>query len=216
MKLVIANWKMNMNLPETTGWLEEFTRMQKNDSLAVEVVIAPPFPYLGEVKSTGLSVGAQDVSALEKGAHTGEVGAFQIKDYCKYCIVGHSERKEDKAAVLKKRNACLKARIIPIVCFVDPADALDYYADGAVLAWEDPANISVGGNYKAKDPQEIDAEATFMKKSLPDNATLVYGGSVNRQNAKELANIVELDGVLVGNASLDPAHFMEIVEAFTL
>ncbi|HLC93724.1 MAG TPA: triose-phosphate isomerase family protein [Patescibacteria group bacterium] len=214
MRLVIANWKMNMNLSEITGWLEEFKNMYRKDSLKVDVIIAPPFPYLAEVKAAGFSAGAQDVSQFEKGAHTGEVGAFEIKDYCRYCIIGHSERAEERDKVLKKRDLCLKNRITPIVCFVEPEDALRSYSENSLLAWEDPQNISINGHYRAESTTDFDVKLKDLKKTLPEGAKVIYGGSVNRQNVRELANISELDGVLVGNASLDPAHFKEIVEAF--
>ena len=212
MKHFIANWKMNNNEQDTKKWLEDFKEKSKSLDKST-IIIAPSTPYLHLVKQAGFSVAAQDISLETKGAHTGETGDFQIADFCEYCIVGHSERKEDRETVFEKRDLCLEQKIIPIVCFVEENDALDYYKNGVILAWEDPQNISVEGHYKPRDPQEIRTTINIIKASLPENADVVYGGSVNRQNIHELANIVGLDGVLVGNASLDPEHFYEICKS---
>jgi triosephosphate isomerase len=205
MKYYIANWKMNMSEQDIIEWIKNFEG--EKDKC---IIIAPSLPYLAMVKEAGFVPCSQDISLHEKGAHTGETGSFQIKDFCKYCIIGHSERHEDGQTVIKKRDLCLKEGITPILCFVDVNDASGFYKEGVIMAWEDPSNISVKGEYKPKDPKDIRTEVNILKASLPDGAEIIYGGSVNRQNIKELVNIVGLDGVLVGNASLDPKHFYEI------
>jgi triosephosphate isomerase len=205
MKYYIANWKMNMTGEDISVWIRSF-KGEKDQT----IIIAPSLPHLNLVKDAGFVTCAQDISLFEKGAHTGENGAFQIKDYCKYCIIGHSEKQEDGQTVIKKRDLCLKEGIIPILCFVDVNDAAGFYKEGVIMAWEDPSNISVNGEYRPKDPKEIRTEINILKASLPDGAEIIYGGSVNRQNIGELVNIMGLSGVLVGNASLDPEHFYEI------
>ncbi|MFC1622076.1 triose-phosphate isomerase [Patescibacteria group bacterium] len=207
-KYVIANWKMKMGKDEIKTWLEKYEAPETS----VKVIIAPSFPDLGLVQN--FACAAQDVSTEEKGSHTGDVGIFQIKDFCNYCIVGHSERKEDKETVLEKRDLCLENGVTPIVCFVDPKKAEKYYKEGVILAWEDSGNISEDGIYKPIDPKEIKGIIYDIRERLPEGVSVLYGGSVNRQNVQNLVNIADADGFLVGNASLDPEHFTEIIKAF--
>jgi len=133
---------------------------------------------------------------------------------CKYAIVGHSERKETPEVVIKKIDACLANRITPIVCFVDSGKIEMYKRPGAMYAWEDPANISKNGVYKEKSTKDIVEGVKKIRAILKNKEPLLYGGSVNGQNIPDLVNIEKLDGVLVGNASLDPKHFSGIVAAY--
>lgn len=207
MKYYIANWKMNMNESDIDNWTGSFKPNPPSEKI---IIIAPSLPYLVKIKGAGFRTCAQDVSTFNKGAHTGETGSFQLKDFCEYCLIGHSERKEGLDTVIQKRDICLDEGITPVVCFVNIEDADYLYKPGVILAWEDPENISVNGKYAPKNTAEIRTNINILKASLPDGTEVIYGGSVNRQNIAELANINGLDGVLVGNASLDPAHFYEI------
>ncbi len=220
MKYVVANWKMNMDMPSVVGWFNASPKMSHNPS-QVTVIVAPaflhiPFAFLALDEMEGLEMASQDISHYEKGSHTGENGGFQIKEFCKYCIVGHSERKESLDLVLQKRDLALKQGLIPIVCFVSPEDAPKYYVDGTILAWEDPANISGGGDYKEKPVEEVRKNVEKIKDLLPKEAVLLYGGSVNRDNIEDLADLDSLDGALVGQASLDPSHFFELIKAYEI
>lgn len=214
MKYVIANWKMNMSMKEVTQWIENYCPFTSN----LKIIIAPSNIHLSILKEvTGpleVELASQDISLNAKGAHTGEVGAFQIKEFCKYCIVGHSELKETKEIVLRKRDLCLANDITPIVCFTDPNTASEYVAEGIVLAWEDPNNISKDGISREKPIETVMEGIRKIYSQVKGISPIIYGGSVNRQNIKNLVNISELDGVLVGNASTDPYHFQHIVEAY--
>jgi triosephosphate isomerase (TIM) len=213
MKYVVANWKMNMDNTSLADWLEEFSRLMPEPPAGVEIIICPSFTFIKDVYNKNFLTGAQDVSPYEKGAHTGEVGALELKDFCRYCIVGHSERGEDLPTVIQKRDTCLKHKITPVVCFVEPDAAPQLYSENVILAWEDPQNISVGGVYRPKDPMEILQNLDKIRSLLPKESPLIYGGSVNRETIGELVKMKGLDGVLVGNASLDPAHFTDIIKA---
>jgi triosephosphate isomerase (TIM) len=215
MKYIIANWKMNMNTSEVRNWIVQFSETTPRIAKDIKILIAPSFTALAEIGNTGLEVCAQDVSNYDKGAHTGEVGAFDLKDYCPYSIVGHSERNEDSTIVTQKRDMCLKYGITPIVCFVNNEDVKEYYKDGVILAWEDPQNISVNGVYRSKDPEEIRKNIDQIRNLLPTNAELIYGGSVNRDNLSDISAISGISGVLVGNASLDPQHFADIISIYS-
>jgi len=218
MKYVIANWKMNMGLEEITSWTLEFSDFQKHMKPDVEIIISPSavhIPMIYEVfKKTGIKIASQDVSTEEKGAHTGDIGAFQIKQFCKYAIVGHSERKEDVQTVIKKRDLCLKEGITPIVCFVEPDNLPKLYKDRVLIAWENPQNISKNGVYNPEDPEIIRTVVKEIRKIIPSEAPLIYGGSVNKQNIEDIGKIEEINGVLVGNASLDPKIFSDMIRYY--
>jgi len=219
MKYIIANWKMNMDLDSLIKWLASFSQFKKTQPRGVEVVVAPSFIHIPVVfelsKKIPIKLASQDVSLEERGSHTGECGAFQIKDFCKYAIIGHSERKENKEIIIKKRDLCFKEGIIPIVCFVKPENLPDFYKKGCLIAWEDPNNISVNGVYRAQSADQIREIAKEIRKILPKEASLIYGGSVNEGNIAEIAKIDDLDGVLVGNASLDSKSFANIIKTYS-
>lgn len=219
MKYVIANWKMNMNFEDLTKWVAEFSEYQNCIKSSVEVILAPSFVHIPAIfelsQKTSLKLSSQDVSFDKKGAHTGETGAFQAKEFCKYAIIGHSERKEDKNTVTSKRNACLEEGITPIICFIDPKDLKNLYSENCLFAWEYPENISKDGVYNDKKTSEIKNGVTEIRKKLPDDTILIYGGSVNETNIGEISKIDGLDGVLVGNASLEPKTFAYIISAYS-
>ncbi|OGC68980.1 hypothetical protein A2415_04245 [candidate division WWE3 bacterium RIFOXYC1_FULL_39_7] len=206
-----------MNFLEVTHWLEKFKDFDISTEDDKEIVIAPSYPYLEQVftsiKGTELTLGAQDVSTNTKGAHTGDVGAFQLKDFCKYCIVGHSERKESTDVVSQKIDLCVQNNITPIVCFVTPEQLKTYavFNEVALFTWEDPNNISHGGVYNPKNIEEIETGISQLRSLVKKDTVIIYGGSVNRDNIGELARLQGLNGVLIGNASTDPKHFFDII-----
>ena len=212
-KTVLANWKMNMTADDVRVWCESFCLAAP---MGVNTVVAPSFVHLPLVQSLAhhIKLAAQDVAAFSKGAHTGEIGAFQLKDFCKYCIVGHSERKETTQTINQKIDQCLANRIIPIVCFVTSDQAQRLHRDGVMFLWEDPANISVNGVFKPKDPAQTAKEIEQIRRIVGHDVEIIYGGSVNRDNAMDIAQIAGLNGVVTGSASLDPQHFLDIVMAF--
>ncbi|NMB70015.1 triosephosphate isomerase [candidate division WWE3 bacterium] len=216
MEYIIANWKMNMDSQKIKAWFDVFNKADSAIFTDKTIVIAPSFPYLEEtkefIKTPNTFLGAQDVDLFEKGAHTGATGVFQIKEFCKYIIVGHSERKETAEITLKKRDLCLENQIVPIVCFIEAHEATNMAVGNSIIVWEDPQNISVNGVYRAKNSAEIDETINKIKKNIPEHTLLVYGGSVNRDNIGDLAKNSNINGVLIGNASLDPQHFLYIIE----
>ena len=229
MKYVIANWKLNMDSKDLANWVGPFSKKYQNikkdwkkrriiEERWPKILLSPSLVYIPAISEISQKMGvetcAQDVSPFERGAFTGENGAFQVKVFSKYAIIGHSERKEPVEVVARKRDLCLKEKITPIVCFVNPSDLLRLYKDGCVMAWEDPQNISINGVYRSEDPAKISAIAKEIRKIVPPEAKLIYGGSVNERNVAAISRISELDGVLVGNASLDPEIFATIIRYF--
>jgi len=212
-----------MSFDEVENWARDFCGNFSGDFKA-RVIIAPTFlhvPYfkahlVAEGLSDEVSLSTQNLSANSRGSHTGEVGAFQVRDFCKYTIVGHSERAEGPALVAEKRDKALEEGITPIVCFSSPEQAEFFYKEGVVLAWEDPENISSEGEYKAGPLDAVVGAVSKMKELIPEEAELLYGGSVNRENIVNLVGVEGLDGVLVGHASLDPLHFLELIKAYEI
>ena len=215
-KLIVANWKMNMDSKALASWIQKWGQHNTLNTLQVEnveIVIAPTFFHLGmnlvqDLKPVTLS--AQNVSEFDKGAHTGETGAFQLKDVCRYCIVGHSERKESTTTVKNKANKCIENGITPIVCLTNHKQATVYKdIERAIFAWEDPANISKNGKYVPKDAQDIEHGVKELTKAL-EVETILYGGSVNLENIEDLVRVEGIRGALVGNASLDADTFAKM------
>lgn len=212
MEYFVANWKSNMTLQKVKDWVSSWKASSENIPTTAKVIVAPTSVHLLEINNTpNITLATQDVSAHEMGAHTGELAAKQLEELCKISIVGHSERGEVKDIVKEKVKRCFENGVTPIVCFTKPEEASEYYENGALLAWEDPTNISKDGVYNPKDPAEIKEMVESIRQQIPEEAVLLYGGSVNKENIGALANIHGINGVLVGNASTDPQHFLEII-----
>lgn len=222
-RYIMANWKQNLNAAEICVWFQKFAKLLDGHKVPayLNILIAPTFVHLALVNDLAkdfenLFCTAQNVSLFDNGAHTGQVGAQQLTDYCSKGIVGHSETGDSAEQSLQKISLLLNHGIQPFLCFTS-FSFVDNHKDVTQipLIWEDPANISVKGEYRSRSSQEIKQHCVEFKDHHP-KATLLYGGSVNRQNTGDLGNIAELDGVIVGNASLDPEHFFEIVKSFEL
>ena len=221
-KLAIANWKLNKNESEIKDWFEEFSKLYKPVE-RVRVVVCPSHVYLGLVKnlidkySLGyVSCGAQDASVYLSGSHTGDVSVSQVKEFSQFCIVGHSERGEDRSSVNIKVNNCLKDGLVPILCVREVSMFKNVYEDKVILTWEDPSNISSSEGYKEKPQSEIEEGINQIRQKVGSIRPLIYGGSVNEENSQRLARIDGVSGFLVGHASLEPKTFVRVVESLSL
>jgi triosephosphate isomerase len=223
MKYIIANWKANKTLSEAQDWITSFTSQLNADTSLMDaltqnriaIVICPPDVYL-PLLSTGLSdlpnvyVGAQNVSAFEKGAYTGETTAIHLKDFVKYTLVGHSERRsnfgETDEVLIKKIQMAQAQSLTPIHCVRGKQDAL--FEGVSLIAYEPVEAIGTGKNMPA-------TEVVNKKKemNIPKKAVFIYGGSVNEQSCKEYLQKPEIHGLLVGGASLLPESFLGIVRS---
>lgn len=202
---------MKMTKEESEAWSASWENFVK-DFKNVTALAAPTFLHMnlfGNVELCG-----QDISPHDKGSHTGDIGGFQLEEYVKYCIVGHSERKENLALVKQKISKAKESGITPIVCFTDPELANEYWEEGIIMAWEDPDNIATDGIFKPKNPEDIAKGISTIKSKIKEDTVLLYGGSVNKDNSLSLASIEGVSGALVGTASLDPQHFYQICLAF--
>ncbi|NIB44294.1 triose-phosphate isomerase [Pseudomaricurvus alkylphenolicus] len=236
--LVVGNWKMNGSLAANSQLLESFLERWQGEH-QVEVAVCPPAIYLAQVKQLagdGLQIGAQDVSQAESGAYTGEVSASMVADLdCRYAIVGHSERREyhseTNELVAEKFAAAQQAGLVPILCVGETleqrnaSETLDVIAEqlkavidraglqamtDAVVAYEPVWAIGTGLTATPEQAQEVHG---FIREQLGDTGDAVrilYGGSVKPANAGELFAKPDIDGALVGGASLASEDFYQI------
>ena len=234
--LMAGNWKMNLDHLQGTHLVQKLDwtlRDAKHDFGVVEVAVLPPFTDLRSVQTLvegdrlALRYGAQDLSAHDSGAYTGEVsGAFLSKLGCTYVAVGHSERREyhheDDAVVSAKIAAAYRHGLTPIVCCgegleVRP-DLTDLPADQAasvVIAYEPVWAIGTGEVATPEDAQEVCAAiratlAEMYSRELADGVRILYGGSVKSGNVAQIMAQEDVDGALVGGASLDAEEFASI------
>jgi len=241
-KLVVGNWKMNGALASNARLLDRLTsEWQPLEGRSIAVCV--PFPYLGQAQaalaSTPIAWGAQDVSANASGAFTGEVAASMLVDFgCRYALAGHSERRqihgESDAVVAAKAGAALTVGITPIVCVGETlaerdagtteavvlrqlravTDALGSELSRIVLAYEPVWAIGTGRTATPAQAQEVHAllRAALAKAGAPD-VRILYGGSVKAANAEALFAMRDVDGGLIGGASLDAKEFLTIARA---
>ncbi len=244
--LIAGNWKMNMlasQVPAYWQGLEGGAKLAEGVSSALCV----PFPLIPAVKAalagSQVKVGAQDVSAHDKGAYTGEVSAAMLADLgVDYCIIGHSERRayhaESDELVNAKLKALLGAGIEPIMCCGESLEQRDAgvtlsFVESqikgglagvsaeemkkVVVAYEPIWAIGTGRTATAEQAQEVCGHirgvlADLYGAELAKGVQILYGGSMNGKNAAELLAQPDIDGGLIGGASLKP-EFADIIGA---
>ena len=238
--LVAGNWKMNGD----RSLVEAFTHSLNEQAFeGLDVVVCPPNGYLSMFNSEQFSLGAQDVSHLSNGAHTGDMSTDMVKELgANYVIVGHSERREDhnetNLLVAKKAAKAKQAGLTPIICVgesLSVREAGDVNAfvgeqvaalfaemsadtlDGVVIAYEPIWAIGTGKTASPEQAQEVHA---FIRNTLAEHdavlaqrTRILYGGSVKPDNAKALFGQPDIDGGLIGGASLKTDDFMAICQA---
>lgn len=238
-QLVAGNWKMNGD----KALIEQMQQQLSAASLDnMDVVICPPFPYFGLFDSKQ-KLGSQNVSQFDSGAHTGEVSVAMLKEFnCQYVIIGHSERRADNhesnELVALKVEQVLKANLTPILCVGEPENVredgtlFDYIAAqldavllkvgisqcaDMVLAYEPIWAIGTGKTASPAQAQEVHAfirgHLAKQDDNIAANIVILYGGSVKGNNAQELFSQADVDGGLIGGASLNPEDFLSICQA---
>lgn len=209
----------------------------------LDVGICPPYPYLsqaaGLLAGTRLALGAQNLAAEASGAYTGEVSGPMLCDVgCRYVIVGHSERRslygEDNAVVAQKFRAAVSHGLVPILCVGEQLNEREADATEAVLAAQIDAVLELCGDEalaeaviayepvwaigtgRVATPQQAQASHRFIRDRVSRGArtpTLLYGGSVKPDNAAGLFAQPDVDGGLIGGASLVADQFLSICKA---
>lgn len=210
MKYLIANLKAHHSFEELRTWMHEFVAGYHPHE-GWTVGIAASFPHLSFVaeKITGLqgcAAVAQAVSSESAGSFTGEVYAGALRGIVSHCIVGHSERRkrgESTQQIQHQIQRLTEAGIEPILCIGTQAEYIDGYQ--GVLAYEPPQLIGTGTSAHLDDVLDL-------KNSLPSfNGPFLYGASVDEHTCAQFLGSPEVDGMLVGTASVDPKQFLAIV-----
>lgn len=234
-KLIAGNWKMYGHGGDAMAFIDEMRTKLAGGPAKADMLICPPAilveRFVRYVKELPIAIGGQDCHVEPQGAHTGDIAANMLTEVgATYCIVGHSERRqaygEDHAKVRAKADAALKAGLRPIVCIGETlheraiGQTLDVLKaavkasvpddDRVVVAYEPIWAIGSGSTPSA---EEIAEAHHTLRRLLMPNVRILYGGSVKPQNAKEILAIKDVDGALVGGASLKAADFWAIVQA---
>ncbi len=238
-----GNWKMNNTYSETEKFFEEFPAAYDAVKDAnLEVGIFAPFtslwPLSQAAKKCGIVFGAQNVYYEAKGAFTGEISIAMLKEYgVTHVIIGHSERRhifgEPDEMIAKKVKALLDAGMTPVFCYGETLEERESGNTFTVMerqiksaikdlkpeevakiiyAYEPVWAIGTGKSATSAQAQEV---CEWSRKLIGDDSVVIlYGGSVKGSNAKELLSMKDIDGALVGGASLKPASFLEIYSAY--
>jgi len=230
----VANWKLNGDFNFIDQFLDQL-KIPNNESKCV--VICPTSIHLNYIsgKKKGLYLGAQNVSQHTQGAFTGEISIQSLCDLqVDFCIVGHSERRqifnETNEIINLKSSQLIAHNIIPIVCIGETLKEKESNKTNEVLAKQLQESIPDSSNSNntiiAYEPvwaigtglipsfEEINKTHEFIKNYNPklNNYKILYGGSVKADNAKEIVSLSNVDGVLIGGASLKFNDFIKIIE----
>lgn len=241
--IMAANWKLHKENSEAANYLHEL-KEKVSDVEDVEIIVAPSFVSLVTAhditKDSNINIAAQDLFYEDSGAYTGEVSAPMLKNFCKYVIIGHSERRhifgETNETVRKKLKAALSHDLIPILCVGETLEQknegktfevleemlsvlYDLKATKLVIAYEPVWAISGGKqNTTPATPEDAEKAQRFIRRVLLDkfdkslgNVRVLYGGSIKPGNIKQLMEKPNIDGGLVGGASLDVDSFESLI-----
>jgi triosephosphate isomerase len=245
-KLMVGNWKMHGSLAANASLLSELlSGMGGLGGANCRAAVCVPAPYLAQTQSllagSAFALGAQDVSAHESGAYTGEVSAAMLSDFAvRYVILGHSERRqlhgETDAVVAHKVQRALAAGITPIVCVGESLAEREAGQTEAVVKRQLAAVIHTNGHCISEivvayepvwaigtgltaTPGQAQGVHAVLRAQLQaataqaDRVSILYGGSMNAANAADLLAQPDVDGGLIGGASLKATDFLSMLKA---
>lgn len=224
MKIIVANWKMNGSKRLVSEYKQALKTLNKN-----KIIVCPPSVLIKEFENFNHFLGAQNCYFKDSGAFTGENSPKLLKEMgCEYVILGHSERREffleSDELIFQKHEAAVKNNLVPIVCIGEKKDErsqwkqvlgkkLSFYKNlplglQTVFAYEPIWSIGTG---LISEIEEICEVVSFIKEYLQGNFSVIYGGSVNSNNSRSILDCKNIDGVLIGGASLKIEEFLKIV-----
>ncbi|MDD4924459.1 MAG: triose-phosphate isomerase [Dehalococcoidales bacterium] len=240
--MIAGNWKMNTTVEEAVALVKDMQKELEDISNVEKLVCPPfiSLKAVSELLAkSSIKVGAQNMHYEDKGAFTGEVSPLMIKDICHYVIIGHSERRQyfnDDFYINNKVKAANKYGINPILCIGEKLeenqsgltmDVIERQLEQALAGVEHIGNLviayepiwAIGTGKSASAEQANDTIGAIRQKlgSLYNNKIastlrILYGGSANAENIAELAGQSEIDGALVGGASLKPEQYISMVK----
>jgi triosephosphate isomerase (TIM) len=244
-KILAANWKMNLTQPEVDTWLATFDTLDWQ-SIKAEVRVYPSAIYLKQIVQENVHVGAQNVYSESRGAYTGEISIEQLQHIdVQSTLIGHSERRqifaEDNAIIANKVKACAQAYFPFILCC---GESLQSRESGEHLSfvlaqlsenlsqlsatqlhllviayepiWAIGTGLSANIAQVTEMHQAIRKHLEYLFGEAGQLVPILYGGSVNAENATAIFGCPEVDGALVGGAALDPHTFYQLWQALTL
>jgi triosephosphate isomerase len=237
-RLIAGNWKMNGLKGDGLALALGLAERAAASPPAAELLVCPPATLIAlvaeAVRGSAVALGGQDCHPDPSGAHTGDVAAEMLADLgCRYVIVGHSERRanhgESDALVRRKAEAALRAGLVPIICVGETETermrgeapriverqlegSLPGAAgpDNVVIAYEPVWAIGTGRTATTEDVAEIHGHIRSLLGGKGSGMRILYGGSVKGSNAADLLALEDVDGALVGGASLKLEEFWSI------
>jgi len=230
-KIIVGNIKMNMRFGEIANYIKLFKNINSKN-----VIICPSYIYIPYFLNYDFSVGSQNVCSHEDGGYTGEISSHQLSSIgVKYTIVGHSERRknlnETDIDINNKIKCALKAKLKVILCIGETEEEKELLKKDVVLKRQlrnslvdidDISNViiayepvwSIGTNI-VPNKKELIKTINYIKEMIFEkykkNIKVIYGGSINEKNILKFNEIKEIDGFLIGSASINPNQFIEII-----
>lgn len=241
--IIVGNWKMNGLTADSAERVKALLAgLAQSPAGSTEVVICPPFTQLAllapALKGSPVALGAQNCHIDEKGAHTGDIAPGMLTDLgVTHVILGHSERRRDHGevdeTVREKAVSAAKAGLTPIVCIGETEDQRQSGEAEDTLGWQIKGSLPDGftgivayepvwaiGTGLAATPDDIRSTVAFIRAELVrqfgesgKTLRILYGGSVDAGNAASILSIPDVDGALVGGASLKPDAFLQIIHS---
>ncbi|MDO3384800.1 triose-phosphate isomerase [Gilvimarinus sp. SDUM040013] len=237
--LVVANWKLNGGTDLICTSVASIRNQNFNVQVGIAPPYVYISELVTFLRNSPIMVGSQNVSKFESGAFTGETSAQMLKEVgCQFCLIGHSERRqvflENSESCRTKVERALAAGVMPIICIGENAqqyemgltrdilyrqlhhtlEGLSLNGQSLAVAYEPVWAIGTGRAASVEVVGEVHQfifdELVVMLGEDANSVQILYGGSVKKDNAAELLAIDHVDGLLVGGASLDPEHFVQI------